>query len=259
MNFDTLNICNLMSKTMLMNYRSLLLFLFLISCSQAAKVNPADETLLTRATSGIRIDGVLDEEDWQKSGWMAMDQLWVGQLDGDNDFQGSYKLLWDEDFIYIAARIVDDTLMDIHADPTKRYWDDDCLEVFIDPDNSKGIHQYNHDAFAYHIALDGKVTDIGPDTLVQFYNDHVSSARQTQGDTSIWEVRMALYGANFVDDSHNDPLTLSKGDVIGFAIAYCDNDRSEEREAFIGSEPIEGEDKNRGWIDAGVFGEFRLE
>ena len=35
-------------------------------------------------------------------------------------------------------------------------------------------------------------------------------------------------------------------------VAYCDNDNSPEREHFIGSNKIEGEDKNRGWIDAGV-------
>jgi len=45
---------------------------------------------------------------------------------------------------------------------------------------------------------------------------------------------------------------------MGFAVAYCDNDNSQIRENFIGSEVIEGEDKNRGWIDAGIFGSLQL-
>ena len=45
---------------------------------------------------------------------------------------------------------------------------------------------------------------------------------------------------------------------MGFAIAYCDNDHSVEREHFIGSEVVEGTDKNRGWIDADIFGKIKL-
>ena len=52
--------------------------------------------------------------------------------------------------------------------------------------------------------------------------------------------------------------TLEEQKEIGFAIAYCDNDQSEERENFIGSVPIKGKNKNRGWIDAGVFEKFIL-
>jgi hypothetical protein len=45
---------------------------------------------------------------------------------------------------------------------------------------------------------------------------------------------------------------------MGFALAYCDNDTSKERENFIGSVAVAGEDKNRGWIDAGIFGTIVL-
>ena len=38
---------------------------------------------------------------------------------------------------------------------------------------------------------------------------------------------------------------------MGLMIAWCDNDGSELRENFIGSESAPGENKDRGWIDAG--------
>lgn len=41
-------------------------------------------------------------------------------------------------------------------------------------------------------------------------------------------------------------------------VAYCDNDTSEQRENFVGSIAIEGDNKNRGWIDAGVFNDWTL-
>ncbi|MCP4059513.1 MAG: sugar-binding protein, partial [Pseudoalteromonas sp.] len=46
----------------------------------------------------------------------------------------------------------------------------------------------------------------------------------------------------------------------GFMLAYCDNDGSEVREHFMGShevQPVNG-DRNRGFIDADVFGKITL-
>ena len=230
-----------------------------LSCGgdkNVSKTNePAEPELLSiqKAKSHISIDGVAHESDWLSQDWRDIDQLWLGTLEDETDFQGWYKLLWSDTALYVFAKTIDDTLMDIHVDPMERYWDDDCLEVFIDENNSKGNHQYNHNAFAYHIALDGNVMDIGPDSLVHYYNDHMQTHRRTIQDTTYWELAIQLYGDNYVDAGENSPLNLKQSKQIGFAIAYCDNDRSAEREAFIGSVYVEGEDKNRGWIDAGIF------
>ena len=45
---------------------------------------------------------------------------------------------------------------------------------------------------------------------------------------------------------------------MGLMVAYCDNDGSELRENFVGSEFVPGEGKDRGWIDAGLFGALTL-
>ena len=45
---------------------------------------------------------------------------------------------------------------------------------------------------------------------------------------------------------------------MGFMLAYCDNDGSELREHFVGSEFAAGDRKDRGWIDAGLFGKLEL-
>jgi hypothetical protein len=70
---------------------------------------------------------------------------------------------------------------------------------------------------------------------------------------------MKVFPDTFKDDSTgNQPVKLSEGKKMGFAVSYNDNDSTNVRENFIGSIQIEGEDKNRGWIDAGVFGELDL-
>lgn len=206
------------------------------------------------------INGIGDDAVWEAAEWLPLDQLWLGEMPEAADFTGRYKIAWDENNLYVLAEIVDDTLMDMHPDGLQQYWDDDCLEIFIDEDASGGEHQYSYNAFAYHIALDNKVVDIRPDRSPAYFNNHCTTRRVTNGNISTWEVAVTVYDGNKYDaGGENIPKMLSKGKKMGFALAYCDNDHSAERETFIGSVRVEGNDKNRGWLDAGVFGLLTLE
>lgn len=205
------------------------------------------------------IDGKADDPVWQSGEWLPLDQVWIGAPPAPADFSGRYKIAWDENNLYILAEITDDTLVDTHPDGLHRYWDDDCLEIFLDEDASGGDHQYNYNAFAYHIALDGRVTDIAPDRSFQYYDDHCLTRRTTVGNISVWEVAIKIFNGKFYEDGgDNIPRMLSAGKRMGFALAYCDNDYSAGRENFVGNVVVEGEDKNRGWIDAGIFGLLEL-
>lgn len=235
------------------------ILIFFIMLSACANTDTGSDRIIKATNIPMIIDGQASEEAWQTAEWQDIDQLWIGSLDNESDFKGRFKLLWDAQHLYVLAEIQDDTLIDIHPHPLERYWDDDCLEIFVDEDNSGGIHQYNHSAFAYHIALDGRVVDMGTDSLPHYYDNHLTAARHSTGTLSTWEVAVRLYDRNYEDGRESSPVALSQSKKVGFAIAYCDNDRSAERESFIGSEFVEGEDKNRGWIDAGIFGSYILE
>lgn len=250
---------------------SILIFILLntASCKNDKAIPIGDTTHVTQeesfqsyglaeAQNTINLNGKIDGSEWSNADWRPMDQAWIGGAYAEEDFSGRYKVLWDKDYLYVLAEIKDDKLVDTHKDGLDKYWDDDCLEVFIDADGSKGNHQYNYNAFAYHIALDGQVTDIGVDSVPHYYNNHVTSARIMNGQKNTWELSIRLYDDTFKFGGDNTPMILSKGHELGFAIAYCDNDHSVEREHFIGSIAVEGEDKNRGWIDAGIFEEVVL-
>lgn len=205
------------------------------------------------------IDGVADDLCWEMAKWHPLDQLWLGPPYSKEDFSGRFKLSWTEDHLLLLVEIQDDVLYDQYTDPLKLWWDDDCVEVFIDEDNSGGEHQYNHNAFAYHIALDFNTVDMNPEQQGHLYNDHVNTQKTTKGNTTIWEMAIALYPDTYKENSKNNvPVQLTKGKKSGFALAYCDNDSSLERENFIGSVFVSGEDKNRGWIDANIFGTIEL-
>ena len=144
-----------------------------------------------------------------------------------------------------------------------KYWEDDCLEVFIDSDASGGNHQYNHSAFAYHIALDNQVVDIGDDQKAHIYNEHVTSRWQRhhkQPEKIIWEVAIKLFPNHYSDNQPLLPIQLKANQKLGFMLAYCDNDGSKEREHFIGSTDIKAVNgsKNLGYITADVFSQLTL-
>ena len=215
-------------------------------------------TKVQKAKQAPIIDGKADDQIWSKTSWLPLDQLWLGKPYTEKDFNGRYKLTWTNEALYLLAEIEDDILVDNHKDPLVEWWDDDCLEIFVDEDNSGGNHQYTHNAFAYHVALNGDVVDMSTEKKGKLYNSHVSSKINTKGTKSTWEVKILLYNDAYNDNGKNTPQTLTENKNIGFALAYCDNDQSEHRENFIGSIPVKGDDKNRGWIDAGIFGTLLL-
>ncbi|MEH6580774.1 MAG: sugar-binding protein [Halioglobus sp.] len=212
-----------------------------------------------RAKQAPKVDGVADETIWQRAEWRVLDNRWLGPEYSSEDFQGRYKVVWTQSKLYFLGEFVDDVLIDTHRDPLVQYWDDDTLEIFIDEDNSGGEHHYNHNAFAYHLALDNQAIDIGTDRQPHNYSHHVESRWRQQGNKIIWEISIDIYTDAYRDGAgDNQPALLSPGKVLGFMVAYCDNDNSELRENFIGSEYAAGDDKDRGYIDAGLFGALEL-
>jgi hypothetical protein len=225
----------------------------------------------------MTINGIADEKSWQLASWQPIDQLILGEMPSKEDFSGRFKIMWDEAQLYLLVEITDDVLFDQHADPRHLYWDDDCLEIFLDEDASGGNHQFNYNAFAYHVALDNQAVDIGEkhadgsDNFV-LLNDHISSVwRRSEKSPNkvIWELAVRVYNDSFsiqktmptlMKNKKQQPVTLSLGKQLGFMLAYCDNDGSKEREHFMGSVDIKAVNgsKNLGYITADVFQQLTL-
>lgn len=226
---------------------------------QAAHVAGRSEYLAPYAAIAPVIDGIAAESVWQEAQWREIDQVWLGPELEESDFSGRFKVVWTEDAIYLLVEVTDDILFDRHRNPLLQYWDDDCLEIFIDEDHSGGDHQYNHNAFAYHVALDNQVVDIGTDEQPRLYNEHVNSRWRADGNKLVWELAITVYDDSYVDGrENNNAVSLFAGKIIGLMLAWCDNDGAEIRENFIGSESVPSGPTDRGWIDAGIFGSVEL-
>jgi hypothetical protein len=227
--------------------------------ADASHAEGRSEYLAPKASVAPNVDGVADEAIWDRARWQELTHRWLGPEYSMDDFQGRYKVVWTDSKIYILGEFVDDVLLDTHRDPLVQYWDDDCLEIFLDEDFSGGDHQYNHNAFAYHMSLDNQAIDIGTDKQPHSYSHHVESRWKQAGNKIVWELAIDIYSDDYQDGSDkNIPVTLTAGKVMGLMVAYCDNDGSELRENFIGSELVADGPKDRGWIDAGLFGSVTL-
>ena len=231
----------------------------LSTCLLFAATAYADIALFSQKPPAI--DGKISASEWPESPWYSIDQVLIGSSLLPEDFSGKYRLAWTESAIYLHAEINDDHLSDTYPNPVESYWDEDCLEVFVDADKSGGDHTENYNAFAYHLALDNQVVDIGPDASGQvkpmLFNDHVTSrwTRQATPPYSVvWEAEIRVYGDDYKYGENAEPIVLKEAMELGFMLAYCDAD-GQNREHFIGSHPITpvNGDKNLGYKDASVF------
>ncbi len=254
-------------------FLTLFLILVIVGLSQASAIDLADSDpsllMAKKVKEEMTINGIDDESSWQLASWQPIDKLILGSMPSKKDFSGRFKIMWDEQQLYLLVEITDDILFDQHADPRYLYWDDDCLEIFIDEDASGGNHQFNYNAFAYHVALDNQAVDIGEknadgsDNFV-LLNDHITSVwRRSANEPNkvIWELSVRVYGDSFnIDSVKPKSVKLLEGKKLGFMLAYCDNDGSKEREHFIGSVDIKAVNgnKNLGYITADVFQKLKL-
>jgi len=222
------------------------------------------------------VDGDPSDTAWINAPWRELNHQMIGDLPTRKDFSGRYKLLWTPEALYLLAEINDDILIDTHANPLVKYWDDDMLEVFIDEDASGGNHLDNFNAFAYHLALDNQIVDLAPgksEAIPRLFPNHIEARWQRKLPKSnsltpisiapplYWELRISVHNDKHIYGKDlASKVTLKAGKKLGFMLAYGDADGTDGRQHFIGDVEIEAlnGDKNRGYIDASVFGEIIL-
>jgi Carbohydrate family 9 binding domain-like len=106
-----------------------------------------------KRTGTITIDG--DLSDWDGVKGFTMDQekfLFVGQgmssskWGGPKDLSATFKVVWDEHYIYVAVHVVDDRVNEpygtLQSGMDTGSWDDDGVELMFDNDGSNMARYY---------------------------------------------------------------------------------------------------------------------
>jgi tetratricopeptide (TPR) repeat protein len=118
-------------------------------------------TIMPTATPPV-IDG--NEDDlWSAAPKYKIANVIYSPLSSPNDLSADFKALWDENNLYLLVDVTDDVLVNDTSPeqavtlPTGStnipWWYDDCVEVYIDADNSKSNQYDSYDA-QYHFDWD---------------------------------------------------------------------------------------------------------
>jgi hypothetical protein len=235
-----------------------LFLLYIISSTVVFSQTQKDTIFAPQAFVPVVIDGNDNDAVWAKTDWKPINQLWIPYAAkmAPGDFEGKYKIAWDSQYLYVLVHVVDDVISDDHADPLQNWWDDDCVEVFLDENRSKGNHERNNNAFAYHISTKYDAIDLDANGNGVNYKKNVIVKMDTIGvNTYMWEIAIKVYDASFViTNPEASRVILTPNKLMGLTLAYCDNDLTTSRENFIGSMYMTAATANDNYITADYFG-----
>lgn len=156
-----------------------------------------------RADASPTIDGRLDDPAWHAAPWSEPFVDIMGDDAPAPSLATRFTMLWDDDFLYVAARLAEPHVWATLTERDVPVFHDDDFEIFLDPDGD--THQY------YEIEINalGTVWDL---FLVRPYRD---------GGPAItaWDIR-ELRSAVMVDGTLNDPSDIDRGWSVELAIPW---------------------------------------
>jgi len=103
-----------------------------VAAAAPAAVEPPPELTAVRAEGAIKTDGKLDEKSWSKAKTSA---VFVNTMNGDAaEPKGTVKPLYDDKNVYVAFDVADDFLKSTFTKNEDHLWEQDCVEIMVDPD-----------------------------------------------------------------------------------------------------------------------------
>jgi len=173
-----------------------------------------------RAVTPIIVDGLLDEAAWSAAPWTTDFVDIEGELKPKPRFRTRVKMLWDDEYLYIAAEMEEPHVWATLTEHDSVIFQDPDFEVFIDPmGNTQPYYEFEMNALntTWDLQLDKPYMDNG------------------KPDNS-WEIPGAKTAVH-IDGTLNDPSDTDRGWTIELAFPWS---VLSERARHPGP-PVEGE------------------
>ncbi|MBK7105067.1 MAG: T9SS type A sorting domain-containing protein [Ignavibacteriae bacterium] len=269
-----------------------IIFLIILTISYLCVFAKQDDTVKVMQSDKVPvIDGISNDIAWNETSWQSIDQVWIpwGDYVDSSDYYGNYKVLWspEKNLLYFLFEIYDDVWVDgFEFNGSNESYNYDIIEVFIDQDNSGGVHIFDdkvvgtisEDAFSYHIsidfpsedsvnsnfvALDFDGTGWANNLIINYANHFPELALRKSGDKYCWEFSLKVFDNTYDNESPEaSRVILKQNDIIGLSVAYCDNDDPNEtpklRDNFFGSVFVTEENYNNHWMNSDDYGILQL-
>jgi hypothetical protein len=178
------------------------------------------------------IDGEVDAV------WASAAAQYFVPLEDANDASGSWKLLYDEENLYVLVEVTDDILQNDSA----AAWQDDSVEVYFDGGNTKLSTPLSGDDHQYTF---GWTADDIQGTNIAGYTEGIEQAQVTTA--AGWRLEIKMPWASLLGDPNAMPEAR---DLIGIDLYYNDDDDGgDTREGkMLTFSAVEG------WNDASQWG-----
>jgi hypothetical protein len=195
--------------------------------------------------SPVNIDGAMDNV-WTGKPWMEMNQVITGEenLLSPDDLHILWNAVWDKNYLYFLFDLNDDILC---TDNSEDYWSDDCIEFWIDGDNSKNYTPDEKNDFGFQFGYDTysiiKTVKqvLGP--IVEL--SCIKEAAQVTSDGLMIEVAFPL------EELGIEPYDST---LFGIDIDYDDDDDGGDQDSKVKMFAQHDED----WLNPSDWGTFML-
>jgi hypothetical protein len=175
------------------------------------------------------IDGDM-EDVWYFAARDSLKRLQLGtgfSPDSPEDFSGEYRILWDDNNIYLFISVNDD----IVNTNNPAYWFNDMVQLFIDGNNDKNSEYDNNDVLFSYVYNDDGLTDVGSFNSSYNYetNDFSNCQFVSKATNNGYNYEILLSG---LDLNSQFGLSLKSGREFGWNISITDND-TDNRDHYL--------------------------
>ena len=155
------------------------------------------------ASSAPIIDGDINDDIWKKAEWTTLFLNIEGKTKPKPYYQTRAKMLWDKDYLYIAAELEEPHVWATLSQRDEIVFHDNDFEIFIDPSNT--THQY---------------FEIEINALNNIFDLFLSKPYRNRGSALFSWNTPGMKHAVKIDGSLNNPNDIDKGWSVEFAIPF---------------------------------------
>ena len=198
----------------------------------------APDALIKETGTPIVADGVIDAA-WASATQYNINQLTVGSISDGADLSGTWRSLWDDTNLYVLYEVNDNFLINDSGSA----WQDDAIELFIDPDFSRGTTYDGVNDYQLFVEALGGVLSTGINSVADTTGINGAVVTGAGG----YLVEMAIPWATL-------GVLPTDGALIGFDAHISDDDNGGGRDAKLAwHDPI-----NQAGLDPSMFGVAQL-